>query len=129
MPLLTLDEWAQQPDERAPETGPVLVPEVVVVIHPIDMNAHPTYQPGFRWAVMIGGRPPTDLDYCVQAGSESTETLASVIGEMCGAAATKALRLFGCPARYAVHRLGYDPIPAEADERPLAMWRDGREGE
>lgn len=107
---------------------PPLVPEVTVVVHPIDRDAHPTYPAGWRWAVMVGGRPPTDLDFCVLAGHAVSETLASVEGEAVGAAATKALRIFGVPARYGYLRLGYDPIPASADERPLGVWH-GREGE
>jgi hypothetical protein len=104
-----------------------LVPEVTVVVHPIDLTQHPSYPPGWRWAVMVGGRPPTDLDFCVNAGHCMTEGEASLVGEQNGASATKALRLLGVPARYGFLRLDHDPIPAEADERPLAVWR-GEDG-
>jgi hypothetical protein len=104
-----------------------LVPEVTVVVHPIDLTEHPSYPPGWRWAVMGGGRPPTDLDFCVNAGHCMTEGEASLAGEQNGASATKALRLLGVPARYGFLRLGHDPIPAEAEERPLAVWR-GEDG-
>jgi hypothetical protein len=104
-----------------------LAPEVTVVVHPVDTAMHPTYPSGWRWAVMVGGRPPTDLDCCVNAGHCPTEGEAAVAGEQNGASATKALRLLGVPARYGVLRLSYDPIPAEADDRPLATW-DGQEG-
>lgn len=105
----------------------ILAPEVVVVVHPIDQEAHPTYPPGYRWAVMVGGRPPTELDYCVNAGVERTESGASVVGESHGAAATKALRILGVPARYAYTRLGYDPIPPEGDQYPMGIWRGEEE--
>jgi hypothetical protein len=71
---------------------------------------------------MVGGRPPTDLDRCVNAGWAPTEGEAAVAGEQNGASAAKALRLLGVPARYGFLKLGYDPLPAEADERPLAVW-------
>jgi hypothetical protein len=35
--------------------------------------------------------------------------------------------MLGVPARYGVLTLGYDPIPAEADELPLAVWRGEEE--
>lgn len=110
----------QTPDE--PPAVPLL-PDVAVVVHPVDTDTHPTYPAGWRWAVHVGGRGPTDLDYCVQAGHAATEQDASFAGEQVGAACAKALRLFGCPARYGYLRLGYDPIPAEADERPIGVWR------
>lgn len=99
-----------------------LTPDVTVVVHPIDQRQHPTYPPGWRWAVMVGGRPPADLDFCVNAGHATTESEAAVLGEMNGASATKALRLLGVPARYGVLKLGHDPIPTEADERPIGIW-------
>jgi hypothetical protein len=102
---------------------PVIVaPEVAVIVHPIDPEAHPTYPPGWRWAVHVGGRPPADLDYCVQAGSAESEPEASAAGEMVGAAVAKGLRILGIPARYGYIRLGYDPLPSSADDRPLSVW-------
>lgn len=104
-------------------TQPDLVPEVTVVVHPVDTAVHPTYPEGWRWAVMVGGAGPTDLNYCAAAGHCPTETEAAFYGEQCGSTAVKALRMLGVPARYGYLRLGYDPIPAEADDRPLAVWR------
>jgi hypothetical protein len=106
---------------------PTLVPEVTVVVHPVDVTVHLTYPPGWRWAIQVGGRPPTDLDYCAGAGHCPTESEASMAGEEAGSTATKALRMLGVPARYAYLRLGYDPMPAEADDRPLAVWHGGGE--
>lgn len=106
----------------------VLVPEVAVVVHPVDVAVHPTYPPGWRWAVHVGGRRPDELDWCVQAGHEDTAALAWLAGESHGAAACRALRLLGVPAQYSKRELTWDPIPASADQRPLAVWR-GREGE
>jgi hypothetical protein len=107
--------------------GPVLVPEVTVVIHPIDVGVHPTIPAGYRWAVMVGGVAPSNLDYCAGAGHAADESTAAVEGESHGSTVCKALRLMGAPARYGVLRLGYDPIPAEADHRPLGVWRGEEE--
>lgn len=100
-----------------------LTPDVCVVVHPIDREQHPTYPPGWRWAVMVGARPPADLDYCVNAGHATTEAEALLVGEQNGASATKALRLLGVPVRYSVMNLAWDPIPASADERPNEVWK------
>lgn len=105
-----------------------LVPEVTVVVHPVDTAAHPTYPAGWRWAVQVGGTGPADLERCAGAGHCPTESEAAFYGEQCGSTAVKALRVLGVPARYGVLRLGYDPIPAEADDRPLAVWH-GEDGE
>lgn len=102
-------------------TTPVLVPAVTVVVHPVDRAVHPTYPDGWRWAVMVGGRPPADLDFCANAGMCTTEREADMVGEIAGSAAAKALRMLGLPVRYSFSRLGYDPIPASADNRPLAI--------
>jgi hypothetical protein len=116
------------PDEPAGERQPEwLMPSVLALVHPVDTTAHPTYPPGYRWAVHVGGRPPADLDYCVQAGHAATESAASAIAEMVAAAVVKGLRLLGCPADYGYLRLGSDPVPAEADERPIGIWR-GEQG-
>ena len=100
-------------------TEPVLLPDVTVVVHP--------YLSGWRWAVMVGGRGPADLDYCAGAGHCQTEPLASVEGECSGSTAAKALRMLGVPVRYGYMRLGYDPLPADAMDRPLGEWRGEEE--
>jgi hypothetical protein len=96
-----------------------VTPEVVVVVHPIDSESHPTYPTGYRWAVQVGGGPFSNLAHCVNAGHEATESMAGVAGESHGVAVTRSLRIMGVPARYSVTRLDWDPIPAEADDQPL----------
>lgn len=105
-------------------TDPVLIPEVTVVLHPVDTTVHPSYPEGWRWAIHVGGRGPADTDSCVGALMHSDRQEAGMVGEQAGAAVAKALRMFGIAARYGVLRLDYDPLPAEADERPLGVWRD-----
>jgi hypothetical protein len=92
---------------------------VVVIVHPVDVSAHPTYPPGYRWAVMVGGRQPADLDRCVGAGHAPSQLEAATIGESHGSSACLALRMFGINAEYALKGLDFDPIPSEADHRPL----------
>jgi hypothetical protein len=95
---------------------PVLVPGITVIVHPIDTQAHPAIQPGWRWAVMVGaGCPPGDLSRCANAGWAGTEHQAWVDGETVGAAAVKALRMHGIAASYARLPLDHDPIPAGGD--------------
>lgn len=118
-----------QPSGSTDISAPVILsPDITVVVHPVDTAVHPSYPPGYRWAVMAGGKRPADLDYCVQAGHERNIDMAMMAGESHGAAATKALRLLGIPALYGVLRLAWDPLPAEADERPLAIW-SGEKGD
>ena len=100
---------------------PPLVCEVTVVVHPVDVELHPTVPAGYRWAVMVGGRPPTDLGYCVQAGHDPRQDLALVAGEMVGTACVQTLRRLGSPGRYGVLRLDYDPLPATAADRPITI--------
>ena len=107
----------------------VLVPEVTAVVHPVDTDAHPTYGAGWRWAVMVGGAPPSDLSRCAGAWKEPTESEASVMAENTAAFLVKSLRMFGVPVRYSFLRLDYDPIPAEADEMPIGFWHDKPAGE
>lgn len=103
--------------------APELHPEVTVYISPVDVAAHPTYPPGYRWAVHVGGTPPTDLDHCAMAGWEADQGTAGTSGEMVGAAITRALRMLGIATRYSVQTFGWDPVPADADDTyPLAVW-------
>lgn len=108
-------------------TDPNVVPEVTVVVHPIDTEVHPTWPPGWRWQVMLGRGPLSDYGRLVGALIHSDEGEANIIGEQAGAAVTKALRMLGIPAKYGYLRLGYDPLPADADEHPIGVWRDGNE--
>jgi hypothetical protein len=100
-----------------------LVLEVVAVVHPVDVDVHPSCPPGYRWAVQVGGRPPADLDYCVQAGHEAAQQDALVMAEMVGVACVQAFRKLGSPAKYGVLRLDYDPLPASADDRPIVEFK------
>lgn len=115
---MTTDSPAEAPPP------PLLTPDVAVIVHPVDRTQHPTYPPGYRWAVMVGGRPPADLDYCANAGHAPTETLAMTVGESHAAAVVKALRMQGFPAVLRRCVLTWDPIPAEADDRPLGIFKD-----
>jgi hypothetical protein len=98
---------------RVPDVD--LVPEVTVVVHP--------WQGQWRWAVQVGGVPPGDLEHCAGSGILPDEPTASYHGEQAGSTAVKALRALGVPARYGYLRLGYDPLPADAGDRPLGVWR------
>jgi hypothetical protein len=100
----------------------ILIPAVLVVVHPIDLAEHPSYQPGYRWAVMVGGGNVADLDYCVAAGGMPDQSSALVAGESHGSAACKALRILGVNATYSVSSIDYDPIPNECDNRPLVRF-------
>lgn len=93
----------------------VLLPAVAVVVHSIDVEAHPTVPPGFRWAVQVGGTPPSDMNYCANAGWAPDKRTALLEGETCGATAVRALRMLGVPAEYAIVELDHDPVPAGAD--------------
>jgi hypothetical protein len=97
-----------------------LPPVVQALVHPVDRTVHPTYPEGYRWAVMVGGVPPVDLDHCAQAGMCTTLREAEAMGRIVGAAVAKALHMHGIPAASAFRGLDYDPIPAAADDRPIA---------
>jgi hypothetical protein len=94
-----------------------LAPEVTLVVHEIDSDAHPAFAPGtWRWAVHVGGRPPHEVDYCVQAGGERSRGRALDVGDQTAAAVTQALRIFGIPAgQPGLLPLDHDPIPAGGD--------------
>jgi hypothetical protein len=90
------------------------------VLHPINVQAHPTVPPGFRWAVMVGDADPADTARCANAGWCPTAVEAEAEGDQNAATATRALQLLGIDARYAgVTRLASDPIPAGADRLNL----------
>lgn len=87
---------------------------IVVIVHPIDTAAHPSVPPGWRWAVYMGAGNYSDLERCLNAGWQTSPTSAAVDGEACAATAVRALRLAGLPANLESLRLGFDPIPADA---------------
>lgn len=95
----------------------MLAPEVALVVHEIDTSVHPAFGPGvWRWAVHVGGRPPAEVDYCVQAGGERSRGQAIDVGDQVAAAVTQALRIFGVPAGPPrLLLLDHDPIPAGGD--------------
>jgi hypothetical protein len=97
----------------------LLLYQITVFVHPVCVATHPSYPPGWRWSVVVGGMQAADLDFCVGAGHADSESVAAVRGEEVGAAAVLALRHFGVRTNYAFQRLDWDPIPAEADHRPL----------
>lgn len=94
----------------------LLGPDVTVFVHPIDTAAHPTIPPGWRWAVVLGGQPPSNVDATANAGWCPSEAEACLEGEQVGVTAAKALRAFGIPVSYALRQLTYDPIPSGADK-------------
>jgi hypothetical protein len=87
------------------------IPSITVVVHPIDREKHPDIPEGYRWAVMVGGRPPREVEWCANAGWCPTKGEAAFEGEMVGAGACRAARMLGVPADYGVLYLEYDPIP------------------
>lgn len=102
--------------------GEILTPDIVVWVHPINPKEHPTYRPGYRWAVHYGSLAASDLRYCCNAGRCDTLFDAKLMGESHGAAACRALRFAGVAARYSMCVLAWDPIPAEADDKPFRVW-------
>jgi hypothetical protein len=103
-------------------TPPPLVAEVNVVVHPVDVDRHHKIPAGWRWAVTVGGRPPADLEYCVQAGHDPERMAAEAISELVGIACVQTLRKLGSPARYSFQRLDYDPLPDDAGNHPIARF-------
>lgn len=101
-----------------------LPPMVDVYVHPINSIAHPSYAARFRWAVMIGGAAPHELNRCANAGGTETHQEACVTGEAVGAAVALALRAYGVNVRYRCIQLTFDPMPAAADDYPLVKLRD-----
>lgn len=86
------------------------------VLHPINVEAHPSVPPGFRWAVMVGDVDPADTARCANAGWCPTAAEAEAEGDQNAATATRTLQLLGIDAGYTgVTRLASDPIPAGAD--------------
>lgn len=103
----------------------ILTPKVVIGVHPINITAHPTYPPGFRWCVMIGDGAWDDLDRCVQAGHQYDRVTAALVGDTVGVAVAEAFRRFAMPLQYGgVIHLEHDPIPAAHDFLPLVDYRD-----
>lgn len=96
-------------------------PLVVLVVHPIDIAAHPHTPPGFRWAVQVGQGPFSDLSRCPNAGWCPSRQEALLEGEMVAVTVVKTLRMIGIPAEYRVVETPADPIPAGGDTLPHAF--------
>lgn len=87
---------------------------IYVLVHPIDTAAHPTYPPGWRWAVMIGDGAFSDTSRCANAGWCPTQEEATAEGDQNAATAVAAIQILSAHYRGVVP-LDHDPIPAEAD--------------
>lgn len=93
----------------------LLEPRLVLVVHPVDTEAHPTVPPGFRWAVVVGGRP-ADVEHTANAGWAPDQRAALIEGEQNAATALRSLRMLGVPVEFGQLTLDYDPIPAGHDK-------------
>jgi len=94
----------------------MLVPKIVVFLHAVDVSAHPSVPPGWRWAVHFGGGSPADLSTCANAGWCPTVNEAELEGAQNAATAIKAARGFGIPVgALEIIRLDTDPIPPGKD--------------
>lgn len=93
------------------------------LVHPVDREQHPTYPEGWRWAVMVGEGPFSDVARCVNAGhcTDRDKALEEADRHAATAAATAqvvAAQVLGGLTRPLIE-LDHDPIPAEADHQPL----------
>jgi hypothetical protein len=89
---------------------------LTTIVHPIDTGRHPTVPAGFRWAVMLGDGPHSDLNLCANAGWAPTAREAEREGDQNAATATRAMQIAGADARYrGVVHIDSDPIPREGD--------------
>lgn len=79
-----------------------------VVVHPVDVAAHPTVPLGYRWAVHIGS-DWSDLRTCLNAGWQPDQHGAALAGEAAAVCAVKALRFCGKPAGTETSYLQIDP--------------------
>lgn len=95
--------------------GVVIFPEVMLVVHPIDTSRHPSIPPGWRWAVHVGGGPPSDVARVANAGWCPTQPAARAEGEQNAATATVTAQIFGVPATYRLLLLAEDPVPTGHD--------------
>jgi hypothetical protein len=83
---------------------------VTVFLHEVDVTAHPTVPPGWRWAVHLGGNPH-DVSKCMNAGWCPNKTEAALEGEMVGISVAKALKVtHSQEVTYRVQVLDVDPI-------------------
>ena len=99
---------------------------VTLVVHPVNTTEHPTYPPGYRWAVMVGTTDPTALECSVGAGHAADRRDASLLGETVQAAVSVALGLSGICYREITINLDHDPIPGSADSAGNRIFRAER---
>lgn len=95
------------------------LPVITIFVHPVDVEIHPTYPPGYRWAVHLGVGQPSSLKRCMQAGHCGTLREAQLAGDSHAAAIYRTLYSFGIDVNLKQEILDIDPIPAEADSIPL----------
>ena len=102
-------------------------PKIVVGVHPIDTQVHPTYPPGWRWCVMVGdGAWSETLERCANAGWAHDREEAIRLGDLAGVTVCEAFRLLGGGLQWGgVIVLDHDPIPAENDNEPLINYALG----
>jgi hypothetical protein len=99
------------------------MPPIVALAHPVDVDTHPTYPPGFRWAVHVG-EDFADMSSCLNAGWEPTLLAARMAGEAAAVCAHKVAARFDPSVGYLPVVLDVDPVPAEADDLPLISTED-----
>ena len=86
---------------------------IAVLVHPIDIERHPTVPPGFRWCAQFG-TDPLERSSWLNAGWAPNATEAAMTGEMVASAVAKALAIGGVDAQYVgTVNLAEDPIPEE----------------
>lgn len=101
--------------DRFTKNDVILTPVVLLVVHPIDTDRHQGWPAGFRWGVHVGSYPVHDLRFCVNAGYCQMRDEAVRVGDLCAAAVTQALRVFGVPASLSYRFLDVDPLPPDAN--------------
>lgn len=94
----------------------ILTPQITVIIHPIDVVKHPSWDAGFRWSVQVGGSAPNNLELCANAGMAPDFESALVMGDRCGATLAMGLRILGFPASFSILRLDSDPLGPSDDQ-------------
>ena len=96
--------------------------QIIALAHPIDTVTHPSYPPGWRWAVHIGS-DFADIGSCLNAGWEPSESQARLAAEQAAVCAHKVAALFTL-ASFETVTLSHDPVPAAADHLPLVSWEN-----
>lgn len=82
--------------------------------HPVDVEAHPSIPPGFRWAVYRSDDWSNMTD-CLGAGWAPDEGAAKWIADQAATIAVRSMRTSGVPADLSVTSIGYDPVESGHD--------------